>query len=317
MMVDLYIYIILAFTTASLGVQLQQQQSDIDKVVENKSDKTIAGFLLGDVLGVSDKLIAKIDPLSVKVLDLAEAYVKDNYDLGFSEAEESAISESFGRTRTIFGGNPNQAFSSIQEKAGQFLGNIGSLIQSQQVKETVKDSIGSVSAWFNLRSRNRTTQLETGQATQQETGQTTKQPNILYQLLLNSMASMKKDLFPASDLNLEERNEIKDLLVRNLNNLPGLLGWLTPSKEWFDLPFVVPDPLIPLLLGVAINLLVLLLLPWFSVLVFVLGQMVSLNLGWIFISDIVIDTITELVGSLVKSALPLPPQRAILMRAFE
>ena len=131
------------------------------------------------------------------------------------------------------------------------------------------------------------------------------------------MASMKKDLFPASDLNLEERNEIKDLLVRNLNNLPGLLGWLTPSKEWFDLPFVVPDPLIPLLLGVAINLLVLLLLPWFSVLVFVLGQMVSLNLGWIFISDIVIDTITELVGSLVKSALPLPPQRAILMRAFE
>ena len=316
-MLKLNIHIILTLsTTASLGLQLQQQQSNADtlKVVENK---TIAGFLLGDVLGVSETLIAKIDPLSVKVLDLAEAYVKDNYDLGFSEAEENVISESFGRTRTIFGGNPNHAFSSIQEKAGQFLGNIGSLIQSQQVKETVKDSIGSVSAWFNLRSRNRTKQLETGQATQQETGQTTKQPNILYQLLLNSMASMKKDLFPASDLNLEERNEIKDLLVRNLNNLPGLLGWLTPSKEWFDLPFVVPDPLIPLLLGVAINLLVLLLLPWFSVLVFVLGQMVSLNLGWIFISDIVIDTITELVGSLVKSALPLPPQRAILMRAFE
>ena len=117
-------------------------------------------------------------------------------------------------------------------------------------------------------------------------------------------------------MNLEERNEIKDLLVRNLNNLPGLLGWLTPSKEWFDLPFVVPDPLIPILLSIAINLLVLFLLPWFSVLVFVLGQMVSLNLGWIFISDIVIDTLTELLGSLVKSALP-GPQRAILMRAFE
>ena len=250
MMVDPYIFIILALsTTASLGLQLQQQQSDVDKVVENKSDKTIAGFLLGDVLGVSETLIAKIDPLSVKVLDLAEAYVKDNYDLGFSEAEESVISESFGRTRTIFGGNPNDAFSSIQEKAGQFVGNIGSLIQSQQVQETVKESIGSVAAWFNLRSRNRTKQLETPFLnTTLETGQTTKQPNILYQLLLNSMAAMKKDLFPVSEMNLEERNEIKDLLVRNLNNLPGLLGWLTPSKEWFDLPFVVPDPLIPLLL---------------------------------------------------------------------
>ena len=301
MMVNFYIQIILALsTTASLGQQLQQKQSNVGalKVVENKRENTIAGFLLGDVLGVSETLIAKIDPLSVKVLDLAEAYVRDNFDLGFGESGESVISESSGRTRTIFGENPNDAFSSIQQKAGQFVGNIGSLIQSQQVQESVKYSIGSVAAWLNLISQNRTNHTEEGP---------TKQPNQLYQLLLNSMAAMKKDLFPASTLNMEERNEIKDLLVRNLNNLPGLLGWLTPSKEWFDLPFVVPDPLIPLLLGVAINLLVLLLLPWFSVLVFVLGQMVSLNLGWIFISDVVIDTLTELVGSLVKSALPLPP----------
>ena len=296
-MVDFYIHIILAFsTTASLGLQIQHQQSNVDtfKVVENKREKTIAGFLLGDILGVSETLIAKIDPLSVKVLNLAESYVRHNYDLGFGEAEESVI----GQARTIFSENPKDAFTSIQQKAGQFVGNIGSLIQSQQVQESVKYSIGSVAAWLSLISRNRTNQTEEGP---------TKQPNQLYQLLLNSMAAMKKDLFPASTLNMEERNEIKDLLVRNLNNLPGLLGWLTPSKEWFDLPFVVPDPLIPLLLGVAINLLVLLLLPWFSVLVFVLGQMVSLNLGWIFISDVVIDTLTELVGSLVKSALPLPP----------
>ena len=296
-MVDLYIHVILALSaSASLGFQLQHQKSNVDtvKVVENKREQTIAGFLLGDILGVSETLIAKIDPLSVKVLDLAEAYVRNNYDLGFGEAEESVI----GQARTIFSENPKDAFSSIQQKAGQFVGNIGSLIQSQQVQESVKYSIGSVAAWLSLISRNRTNQTEEGP---------TKQPNQLYQLLLNSMAAMKKDLFPASTLNMEERNEIKDLLVRNLNNLPGLLGWLTPSKEWFDLPFVVPDPLIPLLLGVAINLLVLLLLPWFSVLVFVLGQMVSLNLGWIFISDVVIDTLTELVGSLVKSALPLPP----------
>ena len=297
MMVYIYTHIILALsTTASFSLQLQHQQSNVDtlKVVKNKREKTIAGFLLGDILGVSETLIAKIDPLSVRVLDIAEAYVKHNYDLGFSEAEESVI----GQARTIFSENPKDAFSSIQQKAGQFVGNIGSLIQSQQVQESVKYSIGSVAAWLNLISRNRTEQTEEGP---------TKQPNRLYQLLLNSMAAMKKDLFPASELSLEERNEIKDLLVKNLNNLPGLLGWLTPSKEWFDLPFVVPDPLIPLLLGVAINLLVLLLLPWFSVLVFVLGQMVSLNLGWIFLSDVVIDTLTELVGSLVKSALPLPP----------
>ena len=309
-MVNLYIHIILALlTTASLGQQPQQQQSNVDalKVDENKGEKTIAGFLLGDLLGVSETVIDKIDPLSVKVLNLAEAYVRDKYNLG--ELGESVISESSGRKRTIFGEKPNNAFTSIQQKAGQIVGNIGSMIQSQQVQETVKDSIGSVAAWLNLVSRNRTKQIE-------EEGPT-KQPNRLYLLLLNSMAAMKKDLFPASKLNLEERNEIKDLLVRNLNNLPGLLGWLTPSKEWFDLPFVVPDPLIPLLLGVAINLLVLLILPWFSVLVFLLGQMVSLNLGWIFISDIVIDTLTELVGSLLKSALPLSPQRAIMMRAFE
>ena len=309
-MVNLYIHIILALlTTASLGQQPQEQQSNVDalKVDENKGEKTIAGFLLGDLLGVSETVIDKIDPLSVKVLNLAEAYVRDKYNLG--ELGESVISESSGRKRTIFGEKPNNAFTSIQQKAGQIVGNIGSMIQSQQVQETVKDSIGSVAAWLNLVSRNRTKQIE-------EEGPT-KQPNRLYRLLLNSMAAMKKDLFPASKLNLEERNEIKDLLVRNLNNLPGLLGWLTPSKEWFDLPFVVPDPLIPLLLGVAINLLVLLILPWFSVLVFLLGQMVSLNLGWIFISDIVIDTLTELVGSLLKSALPLSPQRAIMMRAFE
>ena len=309
-MVNLYIHFILALlTTASLGQQPQQQQRNVDalKVDENKREKTIAGFLLGDLLGVSETVIDKIDPLSVKVLNLAEAYVRDKYNLG--ELGESVISESSGRTRTIFGEKPNDAFTSIQQKAGQIVGNIGSMIQSQQVQETVKDSIGSVAAWLNLVSRNRTKQIE-------EEGPT-KQPNRLYRLLLNSMAAMKKDLFPASELNLEERNEIKDLLVRNLNNLPGLLGWLTPSKEWFDLPFVVPDPLIPLLLGVAINLLVLLILPWFSVLVFLLGQMVSLNLGWIFISDIVIDTLTELVGSLLKSALPLSPQRAIMMRAFE
>ena len=309
-MVNLYIHIILALlTTASLGQQPQQQQRNVDalKVDENKGEKTIAGFLLGDLLGVSETVIDKIDPLSVKVLNLAEAYVRDKYNLG--ELGESVISESSGRKRTIFGEKPNNAFTSIQQKAGQIVGNIGSMIQSQQVQETVKDSIGSVAAWLNLVSRNRTKQIE-------EEG-LTKQPNRLYRLLLNSMAAMKKDLFPASELNLEERNEIKDLLVRNLNNLPGLLGWLTPSKEWFDLPFVVPDPLIPLLLGVAINLLVLLILPWFSVLVFLLGQMVSLNLGWIFISDIVIDTLTELVGSLLKSALPLSPQRAIMMRAFE
>ena len=309
-MVNLYIHIILALsTTATLGQQPQQQQNNVDalKVDENKREKTIAGFLLGDLLGVSETVIDKIDPLSVKVLNLAEAYVRDKYNLG--ELGESVISESSGRKRTIFGEKPNNAFTSIQQKAGQIVGNIGSMIQSQQVQETVKDSIGSVAAWLNLVSRNRTKQIE-------EEGPT-KQPNRLYRLLLNSMAAMKKDLFPASELNLEERNEIKDLLVRNLNNLPGLLGWLTPSKEWFDLPFVVPDPLIPLLLGVAINLLVLLILPWFSVLVFLLGQMVSLNLGWIFISDIVIDTLTELVGSLLKSALPLSPQRAIMMRAFE
>ena len=309
-MVNLYIHIILALlTTASLGQQPQEQQSNVDalKVDKNKREKTFAGFLLGDLLGVSETVIDKIDPLSVKVLNLAEAYVRDKYNLG--ELGESVISESSGRKRTIFGEKPNNAFTSIQQKAGQIVGNIGSMIQSQQVQETVKDSIGSVAAWLNLVSRNRTKQIE-------EEGPT-KQPNRLYRLLLNSMAAMKKDLFPASELNLEERNEIKDLLVRNLNNLPGLLGWLTPSKEWFDLPFVVPDPLIPLLLGVAINLLVLLILPWFSVLVFLLGQMVSLNLGWIFISDIVIDTLTELVGSLLKSALPLSPQRAIMMRAFE
>ena len=309
-MVNLYIHIILALsTTATLGQQPQQQQNNVDalKVDENKREKTIAKFLLGDLLGVSETVIDKIDPLSVKVLNLAEAYVRDKYNLG--ELGESVISESSGRKRTIFGEKPNNAFTSIQQKAGQIVGNIGSMIQSQQVQETVKDSIGSVAAWLNLVSRNRTKQIE-------EEGPT-KQPNRLYRLLLNSMAAMKKDLFPASELNLEERNEIKDLLVRNLNNLPGLLGWLTPSKEWFDLPFVVPDPLIPLLLGVAINLLVLLILPWFSVLVFLLGQMVSLNLGWIFISDIVIDTLTELVGSLLKSALPLSPQRAIMMRAFE
>ena len=305
-MVNLYIHIILALsTTATLGQQPQQQQSNVDAL--KVDEKTIAGFLLGDLLGVSETVIDKIDPLSVKVLNLAEAYVRDKYNLG--ELGESVISESSGRKRTIFGEKPNNAFTSIQQKAGQIVGNIGSMIQSQQVQETVKDSIGSVAAWLNLVSRNRTKQIE-------EEGPT-KQPNRLYQLLLNSMAAMKKDLFPASELNLEERNEIKDLLVRNLNNLPGLLGWLTPSKEWFDLPFVVPDPLIPLLLGVAINLLVLLILPWFSVLVFLLGQMVSLNLGWIFISDIVIDTLTELVGSLLKSALPLSPQRAIMMRAFE
>ena len=305
-MVNLYIHIILALlTTASLGQQPQQQQSKVDAL--KVDEKTIAGFLLGDLLGVSETVIDKIDPLSVKVLNLAEAYVRDKYNLG--ELGESVISESSGRKRTIFGEKPNNAFTSIQQKAGQIVGNIGSMIQSQQVQETVKDSIGSVAAWLNLVSRNRTKQIE-------EEGPT-KQPNRLYRLLLNSMAAMKKDLFPASELNLEERNEIKDLLVRNLNNLPGLLGWLTPSKEWFDLPFVVPDPLIPLLLGVAINLLVLLILPWFSVLVFLLGQMVSLNLGWIFISDIVIDTLTELVGTLLKSALPLSPQRAIMMRAFE
>merc|ERR1712107_784494 len=135
-------------------------------------------------------------------------------------------------------------------------------------------------------------------------GGTTKHPNRFYQLLLESMRAMKKDFFLASEMNLEEREQIKDLLVRNLNSLPGLLGWLSPSKE-FDLDFYVPDPLTPLLLGVVINLLALLLLPWFSIFVFILGQLVSLNLGWIFISDVVIDTFTEMVGSLVKLALPL------------
>ena len=296
MMVDLSIFIILVSSTTSLALQLQQRESNTDtsEVGAIKKEKTITGFLLGDVLGVSKTLIAKIDPLTLKMLDLAEEYVRDNYNTGFGEEGERLISDSFGRARTVFGENPGGAFKSLQQKAGEIVDNIGSLIQSQQVQETVEESIGSIAAWLNLISRNRTKQSEDG---------STKQPNRLYQLLLKSMAAMKKDLFPASELDLEERNEIKDLLVRNLNSLPGLLGWLTPSKEWFDLPFVVPDPLTPLLLGVAINLLALLLLPWFSVFVFVLGQMVSLNLGWILISDIVIDTLTELAGSLVKSAL--------------
>ena len=239
-----------------------------------------------------------MDPLSVKMLDLAGEYVRDNFNV--SEEEETLISDSFGRARTIFGKNPNDALTSIQQKAGQILGQIGSLVQSEQVQETLTYGLtvmGSVGAWLNHpASRNVTKEMEKG---------TTKHPNRFYQLLLESMRAMKKDLFPASEMNLEEREQIKDLLVRNLNSLPGLLGWLSPSKELFDLDFYVPDPLTPLLLGVVINLLALLLLPWFSIFVFILGQLVSLNLGWIFISDVVIDTLTEMVGSLVKSALPL------------
>ena len=289
-MVDLYIHILVISTTVShaLSRQIHQQESN----------KTIAQLLLGDVLGVSSDLISRIDPLSVKVLDLAETYVRDKFNV--SEEEETLISDSFGRARTIFGENPNDALTSIQQKTGQILGQLGSLVQSEQVQETLTYGLtvmGSVGAWLNHpASRNVTKEMEKG---------ATKHPNRFYQLLLESMRAMKKDLFPASEMNLEEREQIKNLLVRNLNSLPGLLGWLSPSKELFDLDFYVPDPLTPLLLGVVINLLALLLLPWFSIFVFILGQLVSLNLGWIFISDVVIDTLTEMVGSLVKSALPL------------
>ena len=289
-MVDLYINILVVLTTGSLalGQQLDHQESN----------KTLAQLLLGDVLGVSSDLISSMDPLSVKMLDLAEEYVRDNFNV--SEEEETLLSDSFGRARTIFGKNPNDALTSIQQKTGQILGQLGSLVQSEQVQETLTYGLtvmGSVGAWLNHpASRNVTKEMEKG---------ATKHPNRFYQLLLESMRAMKKDLFPASEMNLEEREQIKDLLVRNLNSLPGLLGWLSPSKELFDLDFYVPDPLTPLLLGVVINLLALLLLPWFSIFVFILGQLVSLNLGWIFISDVVIDTLTEMVGSLVKSALPL------------
>ena len=289
-MLDLYINILVVLTTGSfaLGQQVHHQ----------KSNKTLAQLLLGDVLGVSSDLISSIDPLSVKMLDLAEEYVRDNFNV--SGEEETLLSDSFGRARTIFGKNPNDALTSIQQKTGQILGQLGSLVQSEQVQETLTYGLtvmGSVGAWLNHpASRNVTKEMEKG---------TTKHPNRFYQLLLESMRAMKKDLFPASEMNLEEREQIKNLLVRNLNSLPGLLGWLSPSKELFDLDFYVPDPLTPLLLGVVINLLALLLLPWFSIFVFILGQLVSLNLGWIFISDVVIDTLTEMVGSLVKSALPL------------
>ena len=289
-MVDLYINILVVLTTGSLalGQQLDQQESN----------KTLAQLLLGDVLGVSSDLISSNDPLSVKMLDLAEEYVRDNFNV--SGEEETLLSDSFGRARTIFGENPNDALTSIQQKTGQILGQLGSLVQSEQVQETLTYGLtvmGSVGAWLNHpASRNVTKEMEKG---------ATKHPNRFYQLLLESMRAMKKDLFPASEMNLEEREQIKNLLVRNLNSLPGLLGWLSPSKELFDLDFYVPDPLTPLLLGVVINLLALLLLPWFSIFVFILGQLVSLNLGWIFISDVVIDTLTEMVGSLVKSALPL------------
>ena len=289
-MVDLYINILVVLTTGSLalGQQLDYQESN----------KTLAQLLLGDVLGVSSDLISSMDPLSVKMLDLAEEYVRDNFNV--SGEEETLLSDSFGRARTIFGKNPNDALTSIQQKTGQILGQLGSLVQSEQVQETLTYGLtvmGSVGAWLNHpASRNVTKEMEKG---------ATKHPNRFYQLLLESMRAMKKDLFPASEMNLEEREQIKNLLVRNLNSLPGLLGWLSPSKELFDLDFYVPDPLTPLLLGVVINLLALLLLPWFSIFVFILGQLVSLNLGWIFISDVVIDTLTEMVGSLVKSALPL------------
>ena len=289
-MVDLYINILVALTTGSLalGQQLDHQESN----------KTLAQLLLGDVLGVSSDLISSMDPLSVKMLDLAEEYVRDHFNV--SGEEETLLSDSFGRARTIFGKNPKDALTSIQQKTGQILGQLGSLVQSEQVQETLTYGLtvmGSVGAWLNHpASRNVTKEMEKG---------ATKHPNRFYQLLLESMRAMKKDLFPASEMNLEEREQIKNLLVRNLNSLPGLLGWLSPSKELFDLDFYVPDPLTPLLLGVVINLLALLLLPWFSIFVFILGQLVSLNLGWIFISDVVIDTLTEMVGSLVKSALPL------------
>ena len=289
-MADLYINILVVLTTGSLalGQQLDQQESN----------KPLAQLLLGDVFGVPSDLISSMDPLSVKMLDLAEEYVRDNFNV--SGEEETLLSDSFGRARTIFGENPNDALTSIQQKTGQILGQLGSLVQSEQVQETLTYGLtvmGSVGAWLNHpASRNVTKEMEKG---------TTKHPNRFYQLLLESMRAMKKDLFPASEMNLEEREQIKSLLVRNLNSLPGLLGWLSPSKELFDLDFYVPDPLTPLLLGVVINLLALLLLPWFSIFVFILGQLVSLNLGWIFISDVVIDTLTEMVGSLVKSALPL------------
>ena len=289
-MVDLYINILVVLTTGylALGQQVDHQESN----------KTLAQLLLGDVLGVSSDLIPSMDPLSVKMLDLAEEYVRDNFNV--SGEEETLLSDSFGRARTIFGKNPNDALTSIQQKTGQILGQLGSLVQSEQVQETLTYGLtvmGSVGAWLNHpASRNVTKEMEKG---------ATKHPNRFYQLLLESMRAMKKDLFPASEMNLEEREQIKNLLVRNLNSLPGLLGWLSPSKELFDLDFYVPDPLTPLLLGVVINLLALLLLPWFSIFVFILGQLVSLNLGWIFISDVVIDTLTEMVGSLVKSALPL------------
>jgi len=289
-MVNLYINILVVLTTGSLALGQQVDHQD--------SNKTLAQLLLGDVLGVSSDLISSMDPLSEKMLDLAEEYVRDNFNV--SGEEETLLSDSFGRARAIFGKNPNDALTSIQQKTGQILGQLGSLVQSEQVQETLTYGLtvmGSVGAWLNHpASRNVTKEMEKG---------TTKHPNRFYQLLLESMRAMKKDLFPASEMNLEEREQIKSLLVRNLNSLPGLLGWLSPSKELFDLDFYVPDPLTPLLLGVVINLLVLLLLPWFSIFVFILGQLVSLNLGWIFISDVVIDTLTEMVGSLVKSALPL------------
>ena len=76
-----------------------------------------------------------MDPLSVKMLDLAEEYVRDNFNV--SGEEETLLSDSFGRARTIFGKNPNDALTSIQQKTGKILGQLGTLVQSEQVQETL------------------------------------------------------------------------------------------------------------------------------------------------------------------------------------
>jgi len=113
-MVDLYINILVVLTTGSLALGQQ--------VDHQESNKTLAQLLLGDVLGVSSDLISSMDPLSVKMLDLAEEYVRDNFNV--SGEEETLLSDSFGRARTIFGKNPNDALTSIQQKNRTDLGAI-------------------------------------------------------------------------------------------------------------------------------------------------------------------------------------------------